>query len=191
MNNINTIQYWENRHSTDWESRHGIEQSDFFAEILINNVLPRVLYETESMLDFGCAMGQLCNKWKHYTGTKNVFGYDFSAVACEKASQLYPDIDFGTIVPKQKFDTIISSNVLEHVDLPIGYLHRFTNMANKFVVLLLPYNTGVFDEHVNSFDENSFPQELNNFVRIQTKIIQCDEPLLWTDKQLMLVYKAC
>jgi trans-aconitate methyltransferase len=186
---INDLTYWNDRFKTSsWTDNHGIEQSAYFAEVMINNVLPRVLYESASMLDWACALGQLCNKWKHYSISNDICGYDFSEVACQKAKELYPEIQFTNEVPKRKFDLVCSSNFLEHVDNWKDYLYRFTNMSEKYVVVLVPHESPVFSEHVVSFSLNSFPEEINNFHCIQRKVIQCNEPLLWDGKQQLLTY---
>lgn len=189
---INSKEYWDNRFETcSWEYMYGKEQTAYFAEILINNIVPRVLYETTSCLDWGCALGQLCEKWCNYTGTKDVVGYDFSEIACLKGKELYPHIEFVSVVPKRKFDTLICSNMLEHVENWKDYLNRFTNMAEKYIVILVPYECDVFDEHVVSFKKDVLPKEVNNFIKIQDKIIQCNEPKYWMQKQQLVVYKAC
>lgn len=191
MKEINSVEYWNDRFSTNsWISNNGIKQSEFFADLIIKNIQPRILYETTSMLDFGCALGQLCNKWEYISGTKDIAGYDFSSIACKKAKELYPTILFSDVVPKRKFDVVVSSNLLEHVENFIGYLHRFTNIAEKYVVILVPFESGIGGEHINEFDEKSFPEEINGFVKIQEKIIQCKSPGIWEHKQLLIVYKA-
>jgi len=188
MININTVQYWSNRFETNWESSNGKEQTAYFADVMINNVIPRVLYETMSCLDWGCALGQLSAKWQECTGTKDVVGYDISEIACKKAKSFYSNIEFTSIIPKRKFDTVLCSNVLEHLDNWKDYLNRFTNMAEKYIVILVPENTEIFDEHVVSFTSEMFPDEVNGFACIQKKSIQCSEPKIWNDKQLLVTY---
>lgn len=192
MKEINSVEYWDERFATDsWTSNNGIEQSSFFAELVIKNIQPRILYETTSMLDFGCALGQLCDKWQYVSGTKDVVGYDFSSVACEKAHNNYPHIEFTSIVPKRKFEVVVSSNLLEHVDNFLGYMHRFANIAEKYIVVLVPYMASTGGEHIREFVEGSFPEEIDNFVQIQYKVIQCNVPGIWEHKQLLVVYKSC
>lgn len=192
MFEVNSQEYWNNRFETkSWEQNRGIEQSNLFAELIVNNVHPRVMYETMSMIDFGCALGQLCDKWAYYTGTKDIVGYDFSSVACKKAKELYPNIEFLDVVPKRKFDILISSNLLEHVDNVMGYLHRFAHIAEKYIVVLVPYMASTGGEHIREFNDNSFQEEFDNFIQIQKRIIQCNSHGLWEHKQLLLVYKAC
>ena len=184
-----TNAYWDTRFSTDWEARHGKEQTAYFADLIINNINPRVLYETNSALDWGCALGQLCDKWAYHTGTKDVVGYDFSKTACSHAKELFPQIEFVTEPPKRRFDVVITSNFLEHVLDPLAYINRFANMADMYIVCLCPYKNRVFDEHVTSISDEHFPDEVLSFVKIQQKIIQCNEPLYWTEKQILVVYK--
>ena len=80
---INSLEYWQWRFNTNWIELNGIDQSNYFAKILIDKVVPTVLYESRSMLDFGCALGQLCNKWQRHTKITDIVGYDISEVACK------------------------------------------------------------------------------------------------------------
>jgi len=185
---INSKEYWNWRYKNNWDFHHGSEQTAYFANILISNILESILDKSESFLDFGCGKGQLCNLLKSKFPDKSVSGYDISEEALQQASSLFPNCSFTTNLPRS-VDTIVSSNTFEHLSNWQEYLTNFTQIAQKNIIILVPYKSGVFDEHVVSFDVESFPRQINDFKIIHYKIIQCNEPLLWSDKQLVVTYK--
>lgn len=186
--NINTKEYWDNRFkSKNWEYSQGIEQSNMFADMIIRNINQRVLYETNSALDVGCGLGQFCKKWSEATGTEDVEGYDFSEECCIRAKELNPSFDFLFEFPKRDYDAVFSSNVFEHVDDFWPLLNRMFNCAEKFIVLLVPFNSFIGGEHVRTFSGSEFPEEVGDFIQIQNKILKSSE-LLWFGEQQLVVY---
>lgn len=184
----NSVEYWNYRFENNWIEKKGIQQSTYFAELIIKNINQRVLHETFSFLDWACALGQLCERWKYYTGTTDIAGYDFSESACKMASEINKDILFTNDVPKRKFDVVLSSNFLEHTLMWRSYLNRMLNMSNKFVAVLVPYMSPIGDEHCVEFNEDMFDDELNEFICIQKKVIECENKEMWNGNQLLVTY---
>ena len=127
MKNINTIEYWDNRFNTDWESMLGEEQTRFFANVAMdlmpNWLKDEIQNEKLTICDFGCAMGQAVD-YLHNTLQTEVSGIDFSESAIAKAKKIYPQYSFtkSDIVNdynnQLKFDVGYISNVLEHITDP-------------------------------------------------------------------------
>ena len=190
MKNPNTIPYWNDRfNTTSWTDNFGIEQSQLFADVMIANLPQAVLYGSDSLLDVGCALGQLCNTWKNCTTASRVVGYDFSDKACEKAREVNKDIEFTSSYPKEKFDVVSASNVFEHLEDFFPMLSRMSESSNKFIVILVPFKSGIGGEHVREFKGGEFPEEFRNFVKIKDKIIDVYNKRLWDGQQELIVYK--
>jgi cyclopropane fatty-acyl-phospholipid synthase-like methyltransferase len=183
---INSKEYWDFRFSSsDWENNHGKEQTSYFSEILLNNLPKNILEETNSMLDWGCALGQLSHLWKQKNKNCDVFGYDLSEEGVKKAISFYPDICFDSTKPSGKFDTVVCSNVLEHLSNWQEVITELKSYANKYVIILVPYNSGIGGEHIVNFTENMFDPE----GIIEKRIIDCYDPVFWPGQQLLIIYE--
>ncbi len=99
----------------------------------------------ESMLDVGCGVGQMA---RALSGKfKRVVGIDGSSVKIEKANKenKLPNIEYVHTLyedfePKLKFDFIVSTNVLEHVDDSVALLKKLKSWLNPggLVVVTVP-----------------------------------------------------
>lgn len=196
---FNCRDYWQERFdSRDWSQMHGMEQSSYFMQLLIlnipSNIFAEIFTNCKSILDFGTALGQGCFELSKSFPNLKITGLDFAESAIEQASEMYEHLGIKfRSTPLQagidKFDCLVTSNVLEHLEDWQDYLDLFTQVAQKYIIILVPYESGVFDEHVVSFTDNSFPDEINGFKKIFNKVIQCDSPEYWTEKQELLIYQ--
>ena len=62
LENINTMEYWDNRFEADWEEAQGSSQTIFFSEVALQ-LLPQWIKDDIkerrlTVCDFGCAEGQ-------------------------------------------------------------------------------------------------------------------------------------
>lgn len=195
---INSKEYWQDRfQSGSWVQRQGTGQTEFFMQLLISALPSQVVNDIsnncKSILDWGTALGQGCYELSKAFPKHQIIGLDFAESAIEQAREMYDGlgIEFRT-TPLQpgtdRFDCLVTSNVLEHLVNWSDYLDLFTQVAQKYMILLVPFECGVFDEHVVSFKEGSFPEEINGFNKVFEQIIPCDDPRYWTEKQCLLVY---
>ncbi len=201
--NINSDLYWNTRFAENWESSQGPTQSRFFSKIAIEN-LPRWLLEkirrdSLSFADWGCAQGDGTDVWASYIPAQQIAGIDFSDVAISQARIRYPAIEFlnenwldESQKSKNKFDVVFSSNTLEHFYEPYDVLNCLCNMANKAVVLALPYKEiDRIDEHFYSFLPENIPLALTNGFKLTwSRIVNCRgmEKTMWWGDQIILVY---
>jgi len=135
----------------------------------------RLENKNASILDIGCANGELLTEFKKL-GYKNLNGLDPSRKCVENVQEGINAFEgelftIRSAIPRQKFDCIILSHVLEHIcDLQVaadnivgklnenGILYIEVPDASRYTkYYLVPFH--YFDcEHINHFDENS----LNN-----------------------------
>ena len=128
--NINTPDYWDEQ----WKFREE-RQLPFY---------PRIaeLVKGQRVLDFGCGRGDLLS---HLNGTS--VGYDHSNVAmdvCHSRRLKVTGDPFGSF-----YDTIVCTEVLEHLDDDEGMLRKFFEHADR-VIYSVPNNCmppGVEPEH--------------------------------------------
>lgn len=198
--NINTHDYWNERFSSkDWINKDGKNQSKFFMQLLISNLPSEIFNDISNnckyINDFGSALCQGCFELSQSFPYSQITGYDISEEAIKQASEIYkdnPNLTF-TSTPLQigidKFDCLVCSNTLEHLIDYNLYLELFTKISQKYIILLVPYKSEIFDEHVVSFDENSFPDEINGFVKVFSLIINTEQSGFWNGEQFLLAYK--
>lgn len=156
--NINTKKYWDARFSTgDWERNKGFEQTQLFAQEQANLMKPYIK-PTSRILDFGCGAGDSAPVFKEQFPDCQFFGEDLSDQAIHLATERYGTLAlFSTGFESDlKFDIILTSNVLEHVD---DYHHVCQNLLKRCQILFVfvPYlERPLSKEHVRMFDASSF-----------------------------------
>lgn len=195
MDNINTKLYWNTRFSTgDWNSCNGGSQTKFFAKLILQQMPIAVKKHIENMkfsiLDFGCATGELCNVFKKEFKNSRITGVDFSSEAIRIAQKHYPDIEFNNmeLSSQDKHDVVVTSNTLEHILEWESYLYMLSHIAQEYIVLLLPYQSAIFDEHVVSFTDSHFKSKIGMFYKRYVKIINTDGTGYWNGNQMLIIY---
>jgi trans-aconitate methyltransferase len=191
MENINTKEYWDNRFNTNWELLNGLNQTKDFMECILNS-LPVYLKKVFSsnnvtIADIGCGIATGSEVIKNTFPNADVTGIDFSEVALNKNKEMFKEINFRDELDEY-YDICISSNVLEHTDDPMNELKNILNHSNKYAIILVPYKEqlGDIEEHIHSFDDDSFPKTINDFKLSFTKIVKTK---FWMWEQLLLVYR--
>ena len=197
---VNSKQYWDHRFDSDWEAKEGRHQSRFFARLAIkhapswfNRLICRNSY---SICDWGCAEGdgtdQLAQAWQG-----QVTGIDFSENAISKAQYYYPNCRFKAenwteIESSEKFDVIFSSNTLEHFSEPWQVARKLVARADKFIVLLVPFNEiKRITEHEYTFTSANIPVKLDDeWILLYSKSIDAakEDTSYWPGQQILLVY---
>jgi SAM-dependent methyltransferase len=110
--------------------KHSIIRYDKFFLEKINNA--------DEVLDVGCSKGWLSNILSKKA--KYVLGIDFNEKSIESAKKYASDnLKFvvGDVVAynfNQKFDVVILSNVLEHIENRVDFLKRISQIGKKLLV---------------------------------------------------------
>jgi 2-polyprenyl-3-methyl-5-hydroxy-6-metoxy-1,4-benzoquinol methylase len=107
----------------------------------------------ESFIDVGCACGHSTDHMARLGAAgKKWTGMDFDAGAIDEARNLFPDIEFiyspdyemAAAAGGRTFDTVICSEVIEHVADESGFIRGLASLATRRIVLTTP-NVAVND----------------------------------------------
>ncbi len=192
-NKINSKGYWNLRFSTgDWEKKGGKEQTEYFYNLLLDN-LPEAVKENFkkeklSICDVGCAEGDGTNLLQERFQNCSVTGVDIADAAIEIAKKNYPKIKYTTEL-NQNYDVVVSSNTLEHFEDPTQHLKELFLHSKKYVVILIPFEEYErIPEHFFTFEYSYFKMKYFDFSLIFFNEINGDD-LYWNGKQLLLVFQ--
>ncbi|HWN98037.1 MAG TPA: glycosyltransferase, partial [Blastocatellia bacterium] len=192
---INSRSWWEEYFAKEWDAHGGSDQTRHFMERLIAELpAPEKDYlrsQPVRVLDWGCAFGEGVEVLAEAFPGCRVTGLDFASRAIEQARLRYPNREFILTetddIPGQ-FDVIVTSNCLEHFEIPIELVNAHLRSCNKFYVALVPYDEfPLSDYHRSHLTEESFPERLGGFIRLCANRVEID-PLYWNGQQLLVVY---
>lgn len=118
----------------------------------------------ETFLDLGCAFGHSTNIMRgfHYG---NWTGIDFSEEAVAEARHFFPDIPFVFLRNIEdgadlKFDTVICSEVIEHVENDAAFVAGLVRMTRMRLVLTTPCRDAHDPGHLRIYDDESISRLL-------------------------------
>jgi len=106
--------------------------------------IERLIQPSYSILDLGCKGGEI--SFMLATKAKNVVGIDYDAVAITSAKRNYQKDNLVFLHGeafeflknnKQRFDVLVLSHVLEHLDQPKEFLNQFKSFFD-FIYIELP-----------------------------------------------------
>lgn len=159
--NINTLDYWNDRFgSGDWDRKGGFSQTRMFAEaqLPLLQISPAT---TGTVCDFGCGAGDSIPIYRTAWPDASLMGVDFSSAAIELCRSRYGDIATficGDASSVPDVETIICSNVFEHLDDDIGIVDALLNKC-KTLKIIVPYDEHpLTEEHVRSYSKDAFNQ---------------------------------
>ncbi len=99
-----------------------------------------------NILDYGCGNANDCGKFL-FNNLDDYFGFDIHNSSINFANKKFKtkNISFTTVLPKKKFDIIILSEVLEHLDDPKSILIHLNKKLNKdgFILGSIPNGYGL------------------------------------------------
>lgn len=113
-----------------------IKYKDFF----LNNIS-----ETDEVLDIGCGQGALANDIA--SRAKHVTGIDIVENKIKIAREKYQSSNISFIygdatkdLTDKKFDIIVLSNVLEHIEHRVDFLKKIKGLATKYLIRVPMYD---------------------------------------------------
>lgn len=197
---VNSETYWNYRLFLNWSNAGGVEQTQDFAESLFVNVDMNAL-DFESVLDFGCALGDSSSVFRSFNDTIAIHLWDVSSVGLNKAlkrNQLYRVQKWDR---KTKVDLVYCSNVIEHIPDTASFMSEVCAASKKWICIQCPYNerhadgeqispTRPLGEHVWTIDDAFIERYLKLSIFSDTKIIIGEAPKGWPGgKQLYFLGK--
>lgn len=163
--NPNTKENWEVQYAKK------VKVAERKNEWMYEYLLP-VIKGCESILEIGCGMGETVNLCKKMIPHAKVTGNDFSDTAINKARELYPDIAFIACDAMEltgKYDLVICSQTLEHVDEPEKMVRKIKELGKR-VFITVPWPNSGLDNgvhwHINRFYPEDFKEWLGEGVTI-------------------------
>lgn len=182
---INSKEWWENEFKNNWRvGIDGVEQTRYFMKRILETVK---LDKGTSALDWGCAMGQGVDELNKIG--INAEGYDFAEKAINAAKEMYPEYNFYSETPSKQYDTVISSNCFEHFEDPIFWLKEVFKLSKEYLIIMTPYNQIPNKMHPTTITEKTFPEEINGFRIIETRIVPSKEAFYDGGDQILFIYK--
>ena len=136
--NKNTSEYWDEQ----WAQR-GERQLAFYDDIAKK-------FEGKAVLDFGCGRGDLLARLSRFS-----VGVDISPKAVEICKSRCLNATVGTQpwMNGRKWDAVVCTEVLEHLDDDVGMLRKFFEVTDR-VVYTVPHDCmppGMEPEHVRVY----------------------------------------
>jgi len=153
--NINTKRYWDKVYSAP--TSQDVKDRRYL-------MLAHYVREKDRVLDVGCGGGWQCFVVSVARPQAEIYGVDISPMAIAKAERAYSRIaNFkvglatSTGFPDSFFDTVVSGEVIEHLEKPELFIKEAARILKKGGKLLIttPYleeNNRFSQEHLWSFD---------------------------------------
>jgi SAM-dependent methyltransferase len=189
---VNSQSYWDYRFRTDWVSNGGRLQTSLFAT---GFALLDLKFEPspESILDFGCGLGDAAPVLAMRFPRAKLFMHDLSKEAGEVARASNAAIAELLEQPDgRKFDLVYCSNVVEHMTDPPALCRLLLSLAKRHVVIQAPYKELHADgtlitpthrkgEHVQTIDEKLI-EGLEGLAR--WRVVRTRIPVAWEGEQV-------
>ena len=159
MNNINTLDYWNDRFSSgDWADKGGFSQTQGFAEAIVQQ-LPLSPDFSGTLCDFGCGAGDAIPVLRRAFPKARLLGVDFSAAAIELATSRYAEMAqfyVGDYRVLPAVAVIVCSNVLEHLDDDQQVVTQLLQKCQHLFVAVPYREQPLGHEHVRRYERQHF-----------------------------------
>ncbi len=196
---INSKEYWDERFKNGlWDEWKGKEYSAYFATLAVDAFpewFDHLLHVNNwTLFDYGCAEGGGTAVLSARYPLLRTVGIDFSENAIIHAKENYSHCEFicGDInAALKQADVVFTSNTLEHLKNPLMFLEHLVKSADRYAVILVPFeDKSEIEEHINVFNISSFPEQISDHSLVYFKVINCrsKENTKWIGKQLLLIY---
>jgi len=145
--NINTPEFWDKEWSLN--RRRILRKKDY-----LFNIVEVLIPDGLSVLELGCGTGRFL-RW--FKGRK-IYGVDISPVAIEFLASHGIDGEAANLENfdyfDKKFDVIVISHTLEHIENDEGLVKNMRRIAKKFVIVLVPNGSlgpDELPEHIRAY----------------------------------------
>lgn len=171
---VNSREYWNFRMKYDWSAVGGGGQTSLFAASLFANIDFSKLDKINSVLDYGCAMGDSAPYFKIFIPGAQIYLHDLSEKGLNKAMHKYQRfLDVKKWKSNIKADFVYCSNVIEHVSSPRDLVSTLISASNKYICIQCPWEETQpngdwitpdypVGEHIWSINEDFFEKYLKD-----------------------------
>lgn len=136
---INSKAYWNYRLLLNWNNAGGPEQTEDFAESFFEYV-DFAEIEFNSVIDFGCALGDSCSVFKKKNDKLDIFLWDVSSIGLSEAVKRNKKYDAKKWDQSTKADLVYCSNVVEHIPDTASFVEELCRASKQWVCIQGPYN---------------------------------------------------
>lgn len=168
--------FYDNLRKKEWKNTADFGPSSQTRYSLLIQLLKKHDYNNPNsiLLDCGCGSGNFLLKLSVY-GYKNISGSDFSKQAVNLAKEKQPNIDIFNAdltklkdFDKKRYDIIVCSDVLEHINDDVTAINNIYSLLNKNGLLLIsvPCNNKYwslhddFSGHIRRYSNNDLDNKL-------------------------------
>ncbi len=144
--------------------------------------------QPQSLLEVGCGEGFLLTEIQAALPATRVVGMDVVPEFVHEGHRLFPGLDLrvGDIYhinqPDQSWDTVVASEVLEHLERPAQALAELARVAKRHLVLSVPWEPwfqamnfargqhlrrwGNHPEHINHWSPKTFEKLVGQYAKV-------------------------
>ena len=122
----------------------------------------------QTFADLGCALGHSTDIMRRFMAG-DWTGIDFDAGAIKDAARLFPDITFKFVERPDllgtlgQFDSVVCSEVIEHVKDAPAFLAEVVKLARRRVALTTPHIDAHDPGHVRIYDDKTIAALLDGY----------------------------
>lgn len=147
IDNINTPDYWNNNQTA---LDYGLRQQKYL----------NLARAGDKIIELGCGLSPML---AHACYFNEAWGVDFSPKTIDKAEELYPDVKYVCADAchtgiNEEFDTVVSGEVIEHLENPTELLEEMDRLCKRGgrMILSTPHLEFSDLEHLWEFEEADF-----------------------------------
>lgn len=167
-----------NKTTDDWDDSHHYSPAPRHRRRIIQKIIRNL--DFNSVLDSGCAQPYLLEMFD--PSTKQLFGCDISETVIHKNKQRFKSANFSvvdlskeTYPENRKFDLVICSEVLEHIDGWQNAIKNLSTMSKKYLLITVPSGkVHLIDKYVGHFKHFNHSEivrqlESNGFIAVKVR----------------------